>query len=62
MQEIYRLFVPSIIDGMLHGFCLLIQALATGAVSLICHPETIAALLIISAYVFISSKLNKHNF
>lgn len=62
MQEIYRIFVPSITNGMLHGFCLLIQALATCAISLVCHPETIATLLIISAYAFISSKLNKHNF
>lgn len=61
MEEINRLFVPSLTDGMLHGFCLLIQALATGAIHLFSRPDFIAALLIVFAYMFINNKLNKHN-
>ncbi len=61
MEEIYRLFVPSITEGMFHGFILLIQASITCIVRFISRPDVLAALLIVSAYAFINNKLNKHN-
>lgn len=61
MEEIYRLFVPSITEGMFKGFCLFIQAIATCAIHLFSRPDFIAALLIVCAYMFINDKLNKHN-
>lgn len=61
LEEIYRLFIPSITEGMFRGFILLIQAYITCLVRFISRPDILATLLLISAYTFINNKLNKLN-
>ncbi len=61
LEEIYRLFIPSITEGMFRGFILLIQACITCIMRFISRPDVLTALLLISAYAFINNKLNKLN-